>query len=80
MSTKDFALRIGGTIFGIIAILHLLRIVTKATVIIAGWILPLWVSYIGVIVAGFLCGWMWLSSNNKKSDSAYYITDRNRYK
>jgi hypothetical protein len=63
MKSKNIALRVAGAIFGIVAVLHLLRIITGATFIIASCSLPIWVNVIGFIVAGFLCGWLlWLST------------------
>jgi len=80
MATKDFAFRITGFIFFIVSVLHLLRIITGAPVLIAGWLLPIWVNWMGFVVAGFLCGWLWWNAFHKSNDSSYYITDRNRFK
>ncbi|NQT76164.1 MAG: hypothetical protein HQ565_00515 [Bacteroidetes bacterium] len=60
------ALRIAGTIFGIVAVIHLLRVITDASVIIAGWELPIWVNVLGFVGATFLCGLMWWVSFTKK--------------
>jgi len=49
MSTKSFLL-IAGVIFGIVAIAHLLRIFMALPVTIGGWIIPMWVSWVAVIV------------------------------
>ena len=51
MSNKAFFL-IAGTVFGIVAIAHLLRIFTTLPVTIGGWTVPMWVSWVGVLVAG----------------------------
>ena len=51
MSSKAFFL-IAGTVFGIVAIAHLLRIFTTLPVTIGGWTVPMWVSWVGVLVAG----------------------------
>lgn len=58
-NSRNFALRIAATIFGLVGILHLLRIITDVTVLIAGWPLPVWVNWIGALGASVLCGWMW---------------------
>jgi len=63
---KNFALRIAGTIFGLVSVFHLLRIITGASVVIAGCSLPIWVNVMGLIATGFLCGWLWWLSFNKK--------------
>jgi len=51
MSNKAFFL-IAGTVFGIVAIAHLLRIFMTLPVTIGGWTVPMWVSWAGVLVAG----------------------------
>ncbi|MBU6231751.1 MAG: hypothetical protein KGI45_02920 [Patescibacteria group bacterium] len=43
-----------GTIMGIVALAHLVRLFSSAEVNIAGWIVPLWLSWIGVAVAAYL--------------------------
>lgn len=50
-------LRITALVFGVVAGVHALRLVTHWPVVIAGWTAPLWVSVAGVIVAGALCTW-----------------------
>ncbi len=62
MNSKNFWLRITGTIFGIVAIIHLLRIVTGVTVLIGGCSLPMWVNWMGLVATGFLCYWLWRMS------------------
>ncbi len=43
-----------GIIFGAVAIVHFLRLVFGWPVVIDGWVAPLWISWIGVIVAGYI--------------------------
>jgi hypothetical protein len=50
-------LLISGVIFGVVALVHLQRLVAPWPVVIAGWNVPVWVSVAAVIVAGALCGW-----------------------
>jgi hypothetical protein len=66
MSSKDLGLRISGTIFGIVSILHLLRLLTGASVIIAGYSLPVWVNVLGFFAGGFLCILLLRFSKNEK--------------
>jgi hypothetical protein len=80
MKSTNFALRIAGIIFFLVAILHLLRIITGAPVLVSGWLLPIWVNWMGLILTGFLSIWFLWLSRHKKDESAFYITDRNRYK
>jgi hypothetical protein len=59
---KNAALIAAGVIFVLIALLHLVRLITKFEVIVAGRKMPLWVSGIGLIVAGLLALWMFAAS------------------
>jgi hypothetical protein len=45
---------IAAIIFALVALLHLLRLVYGWEVTFAGWVVPLWISVIGLIVAGGL--------------------------
>ncbi|KKU78348.1 MAG: hypothetical protein UY05_C0063G0006 [Candidatus Peregrinibacteria bacterium GW2011_GWA2_47_7] len=53
MKQKTF-LTVVGIIFSVIAGLHLLRLFFRWEAVINNWSVPLWVSIVGVIVAGFL--------------------------
>jgi hypothetical protein len=41
-------------LFLIIALLHLVRIFTGFEVSLGGWLMPEWVSWAGLVIAGFL--------------------------
>ena len=53
MDQKTFTL-LAGVIFAIVALLHLLRIYMGWPVAIDGWAIPMWVSWIALVVAGGL--------------------------
>lgn len=53
MNQKKFSL-VAGVIFLVIAVLHLLRIVSGWEVLVAGVSIPLWVNWVGLMVAGYL--------------------------
>ena len=53
MDQKTFDAVAGG-IFTVVALAHLLRIVMGWSVVIGGWDVPMWVSWVGLIVAGAL--------------------------
>ena len=49
-------------IFTIVAIAHLLRILLGWEVIIQGTVVPMWASYLGLIIAGGLAFLLWRES------------------
>ena len=53
MSEKTFA-AIAATIFGLVALVHLLRLVMGWSIVIEAWTVPMWLSWIGLVVAGAL--------------------------
>jgi len=53
MSTKTFSL-VAGLVFGVVAVIQILRIIMGWEVMIGGWVVPTWFSWIAVAVAGFL--------------------------
>ena len=53
MSEKTFS-AIAAVIFGLVALLHLLRLVMGWSIVIATWSLPMWLSWVGLVVAGAL--------------------------
>lgn len=48
---------ISGVLFFLVAIVHLLRIVSNATVIVNGYDVPVYLSWFGVVVAAVLSVW-----------------------
>ena len=50
-------LLVSRTLFAIIALLHLARLLARWPVVIGGWAAPLWVSGLGLVVAGALSVW-----------------------
>jgi len=59
MKSQIFGLRVAGTVFALVCLSHLLRIITQADVLIAGRQIPVWVNVVGVLIAGGLSLWMW---------------------
>ncbi len=53
MSQKTFSL-VAGVIFLVIALMHVLRLVLKWEVVVNGRTMPMWVSGVGVLIAGCL--------------------------
>lgn len=60
--THKLPLLVAGIIFSIIALLHLLRLVIGWSVVIGTFVVPVWWSGVGLIIAGFLAFWMLKSS------------------
>jgi len=57
-----YALIVAGIIFGFVSLMHLLRLVYKARVIIAEKTIPIWISGIGFILPLILSIWMFMAS------------------
>ncbi len=53
MTQRMFS-RIAGVIFLLIALLHALRVVSRWEAVFEGRVVPMWVSWVGVVVAGYL--------------------------
>jgi hypothetical protein len=53
MRQKTFSLVVG-LIFLLIAIMHVLRLAFRWEVVLNGWSVPMWVSWVGLAIAGFL--------------------------
>ena len=61
---KNQSLRIAAFIFGLIALLHLLRSILGWPAVIGTFNVPLYFSYIGVVVAGYL-SWLMYNASRK---------------
>ena len=53
MDQKTFSV-VAGVVFAVVAVLHLLRIYMNWPVVIANWSVPMWVSWVGLVIAGGL--------------------------
>ena len=56
MSSRTY-LVISGAVFGIVAVLHLLRVVNGWAMVVGPWSAPMWVSWFGTFVPALLCAW-----------------------
>ena len=59
MKSQILGLRIAGTIFGVVCLGQLLRLVTQAEVLVGGRQIPLWLSAVAVVITGSLSLWLW---------------------
>jgi hypothetical protein len=53
MTEKTFS-TLAAAIFGVVAVLHLVRILIGWSIVVDGWTIPMWVSWVGLIIAGAL--------------------------
>ncbi len=65
LSTKTF-LHVAGIIFSIVGLLHLLRLLTDFQVVFGRWVLPMWLSIIGVIIPWYLAYNAWMLAKKIK--------------
>lgn len=70
MKAQILGLRVAGTIFLLVSILHLLRLITRASVVIGDLQIPVFTSVGGVLITGALGVWLWRlsQSGSKGSD------------
>ena len=46
-----------GVLFGVIALVHVVRLILDWPARVAGWEVPVWISWLAILVAGALCVW-----------------------
>lgn len=59
MKSPILGLRVAGSVFGLVSLVQLARLIFQPQVLVAGHELPLWPSAIAVIILGGLSFWMW---------------------
>lgn len=64
---KNVALLIAGIIFGLVSLAHLLRLIYMLEITIGGYVVPMWVSTAGFLIATILCMLMFMAMTNKIS-------------
>ena len=57
--TQRTYIQITGILFGLIALLHIVRLINGWPAVIGVWTMPLWLSAVGIAVAGFLAWSAW---------------------
>ena len=62
-------LYISGTVFGIVAIIHLVRVVLGWDFVLGPWSLPMLFSILGTIGAGLLSTWAFTLASKRATDS-----------
>lgn len=64
MDLKNYSL-ISGIIFLAIALLHAARIVYSWDAVIGGWTVPLWLSWVALVISGYLAYQGLISNKNR---------------
>jgi hypothetical protein len=65
MNSQRTGLRVASVIFGLVTIAHIVRLFKHAKISVATHVIPIGVSWIGIIVFGLLCIWMWRLSTTR---------------
>ncbi|PSH70146.1 hypothetical protein CU102_03340 [Phyllobacterium brassicacearum] len=52
--TEKYFSTLAAAIFAVVAVLHLVRILIGWSIVVDGWTVPMWVSWLGLIIAGAL--------------------------
>jgi hypothetical protein len=58
LAVKPFT-TVAVALFALIAIAHLFRLFTGWEVIVSGYVIPMWISWLGLIIAGGLAVMVW---------------------
>lgn len=58
-------LRIAGTIFGLVALLHIIRIITQVPISIGACSIPVWLNILGFFATGALSALLWIVSSKE---------------
>lgn len=64
---KNTALAVAGTLFLIIALIHLVRIFNPFVLIIDGVAVPLWINGVAFVITGLLSAFMFYALGSTKS-------------
>lgn len=62
MNSASLGLRVAGTIFGLMCLAHLGRLVLQFQVELCGYEVPLWLNGLALVLTGLLSVWLWVLS------------------
>jgi hypothetical protein len=65
MNSQVLGLRVAGTLFGLMALGQLARLLIRPEVLVNGHQMPLWPSALALIILGALALWMWTLSRRR---------------
>lgn len=60
------ALLTAGTIFALVALIHLYRLFSHFRIVVGTTEIPIWVNFIGILIAGTLSYWMFTAAKLNK--------------
>jgi hypothetical protein len=58
--------QISGTVFGIVALAHVIRVLQQWPAQVAGWTVPMWVSVVAALLTGALAIWAFRLAGHAK--------------
>ena len=67
-------LQISGGVFGVIALLHVFRLLLDWPAQIAGWAVPSWISWVAILAAGALSLWAFRLRSRGRVHPVHYIS------
>ncbi len=50
-------IQITGVVFGVMGLVHVVRLILDWPAQVAGWVVPTWISWVAIFVTGALCVW-----------------------
>ena len=59
---NNLALKAEGTVFLLVSVMHLLRVLLKFELIVAGYSVPVWLNMVGFVLSLLLSLWMFKSA------------------
>jgi hypothetical protein len=59
MNSRILGMRIAGTVFGLVCLAQLLRLVLQVEVIVGGHRVQFWPSAVALVITGSLSLWLW---------------------
>lgn len=63
--SKDNALLVAGIVFGMMALIHLLRVIVHFNLLVARYLVPIWMSYPALLIFLGLTIWMFMARSSK---------------
>jgi hypothetical protein len=66
MNSQQMGLRIASLIFALVAVFHIVRLFKHTAVTVGSHVVPMGLSWAGVVVGIVLCIWMWRLSSTTR--------------